>query len=100
MATSPGYKVAYDEINNGANDVATSGSVIGPYDDVRTDVLDAEISMFTEGVSPAAAVKAAAQSVNSSISSYNSRLTPRNRPAAWPRVGATPRRISRRRSGD
>ena len=73
-ATEPGYKVAYNEINNGTNDAATSGSVIGPYADVRTDVLNAEISMYTQGVSPAAAVKAAAQSVNSSISSYNSRL--------------------------
>jgi len=74
-ATSPGYKVAYNEINNGANDAATSGSVIGPYADVRTDVLNAENSMYTQGVKPAAAVNAAAQSVNSSISSYNSRLS-------------------------
>jgi sn-glycerol 3-phosphate transport system substrate-binding protein len=74
-ATSPGYKVAYDEINNGANDAATSGSVIGPYADVRTDVLNAEISMYTQGVSPAAAVKAAAQSVNNTLSNYNSRLS-------------------------
>ena len=74
-ATSPGYKVAYNEINNGANDAATSGSVIGPYADVRTDVLNAENSMYTQGVKPAAAVKTAAQSVNSSISSYNSRLS-------------------------
>jgi ABC-type glycerol-3-phosphate transport system substrate-binding protein len=74
-ATSPGYKVAYDEINNGANDAATSGSVIGPYADVRTDVLNAEISMYTQGVSPAAAVKAAAQSVNNTLSNYNGRLS-------------------------
>ena len=60
--------MAYNEINNGANDAATSGSVIGPYADVRTDVLNAEISMYTQGVKPAAAVKAAAQNVNSSIS--------------------------------
>jgi sn-glycerol 3-phosphate transport system substrate-binding protein len=73
--TSPGYKVAYNEINNGSNDAATSGSVIGPYADVRTDVLNAEISMYTQGVRPAAAVKAAAQSVNNTISSYNSRLS-------------------------
>ena len=72
-ATNPGYKVAYNEINNGANTPATSGSVIGPYADVRTDVLNAEISMYTQGVSPAAAVKAAAQNVNSTISNYNSR---------------------------
>src|SRR5580704_6472904 len=73
-ATSPGYKVAYDEINNGVNSPATSGSVIGPYADVRTDVLNAEISMYTQGVRPSAAVKSAAQNVNSTISSYNSRL--------------------------
>jgi sn-glycerol 3-phosphate transport system substrate-binding protein len=74
-ATSPGYKVAYNEINNGTNDAATSGSVIGPYADVRTDVLNAENSMYTQGVKPAAAVKAAASSVNSTISNYNSRLS-------------------------
>jgi sn-glycerol 3-phosphate transport system substrate-binding protein len=73
-ATDPGYKVAYNEINNGVNDAATSGSVIGPYEDVRTDVVNAEISMFTGGVSPSAAVKTAEANVNSTISSYNSRL--------------------------
>ena len=41
-ATDPGYKVAYNEINNGVNTPATSGSVIGPYADVRTDVVNAE----------------------------------------------------------
>ena len=57
-ATNPGYKVAYNEINSGVNSAATSGSVIGPYADVRTDVLNAEISMYTQGVRPAAAVVA------------------------------------------
>ncbi len=73
-ATAPGYKVAYNEINNGVNSPATSGSVIGPYADVRTDVLNAEISMYTGGVSPSNAVKAAQTNVNNTISSYNSRL--------------------------
>jgi sn-glycerol 3-phosphate transport system substrate-binding protein len=72
--TNPGYKVAYNEINNGANTPATSGSVIGPYADVRNDVLNAEISMYTGGVKPAAAVKSASQNVTSTISEYNSRL--------------------------
>jgi sn-glycerol 3-phosphate transport system substrate-binding protein len=73
-ATEPGYKVAYNEINNGANTPATSGSVIGPYADVRTDVLNAEISMYTGGVSAANAVKTAQTNVDNTISSYNSRL--------------------------
>jgi sn-glycerol 3-phosphate transport system substrate-binding protein len=73
-ATNPGYKVAYNEINNGANTPATSGSVIGPYAQVRTNILNAEISMYTGGVSPSKAVRSAEQNVNSTISSYNSRL--------------------------
>jgi sn-glycerol 3-phosphate transport system substrate-binding protein len=73
-ATSPGYKVAYNEINNGINTPATQGSVIGPYADVRTAVQNAELSMYTNGVSAANAVKTAEQNVNSVITSYNSRL--------------------------
>jgi sn-glycerol 3-phosphate transport system substrate-binding protein len=73
-ATQPGYKVAYNQINNGANTPATQGSVIGPYADVRTDVVNAEISMYTQGVSPSKAVSTAESSVNQTISSYNSRL--------------------------
>jgi sn-glycerol 3-phosphate transport system substrate-binding protein len=73
-ATSPGYKVAYDEVNKGVNSPATSGSVIGPYADVRTDVLNAEISMYTQGVKPAKAVSTAEQNVNTTISDYNGRL--------------------------
>jgi sn-glycerol 3-phosphate transport system substrate-binding protein len=72
--TEPGYKVAYNEINNGVNSPATAGSVIGPYADVRTDVVNAEISMYTGGVSPATAVKTAEQNVNSTMQDYNSRL--------------------------
>jgi sn-glycerol 3-phosphate transport system substrate-binding protein len=72
--TNPGYKVAYNEINNGINTPATQGSVIGPYADMRTAVQNAEISMYTSGVSAASAVKTAEQNVNTTISSYNSRL--------------------------
>jgi sn-glycerol 3-phosphate transport system substrate-binding protein len=73
-ATNPGYKVAYNEINNGVNSPATSGSVIGPYADVRTDVLNAEISMYTQGVAPSKALSNAQSTVNSTISGYNGRL--------------------------
>ena len=72
--SSPGYKVAYNEINNGVNDPATQGSVIGPYADVRTDVVNAEISMYTQGVAPSKAVSTAQNNVNQTLSSYNSRL--------------------------
>jgi sn-glycerol 3-phosphate transport system substrate-binding protein len=72
--TQPGYKVAYNQILNGVNDAATQGSVIGPYADVRTDVVNAEISMYTQGVAPAKAVSTAQSNVNQTILSYNSRL--------------------------
>jgi sn-glycerol 3-phosphate transport system substrate-binding protein len=73
-ATEPGYKIAYDEINDGVNSAATSGSIIGPYDNVRTDELNAEISMYTQGVSPAKAVANAQSSIDQSIAQYNGRL--------------------------
>jgi sn-glycerol 3-phosphate transport system substrate-binding protein len=73
-AANPGYKVAYDEINNGVNSAATSGSVIGPYGDVRIDFLNAEESMYTGGVSPAKALANAKKSANATISTYNQRL--------------------------
>jgi sn-glycerol 3-phosphate transport system substrate-binding protein len=73
-ATDPGYKVAYNEVNNGVNSAATSGSVIGPYDDVRTDVANAEASMYTSGVSPSKAVSNAAAAVSQTIAGYNGRL--------------------------
>jgi sn-glycerol 3-phosphate transport system substrate-binding protein len=72
--SDPGYKVAYDEINDGVNDVATSGSVIGPYVDLRTNVLDAEESMYTAGVSPTTALANAAKAANTTLSQYNQRL--------------------------
>jgi sn-glycerol 3-phosphate transport system substrate-binding protein len=73
-ATQPGYKVAYNQINNGVNSPATAGSVIGPYADVRTDVANAEISMYTQGVSPSKAVSTAQTNVDQTIAGYNSRL--------------------------
>ena len=72
--TTPGYKVAYDQLNNGVNDPATSGSVIGPYADVRADILNAEQAMFTNGVTPKAAVSQALNAVNATIANYDQRL--------------------------
>jgi sn-glycerol 3-phosphate transport system substrate-binding protein len=73
-ATTPGFKVAFDEIENGANTLATAGSVIGPYADVRTDILNAEIAMYTTSVSPAKTLSNALSAVNTTLAGYNSRL--------------------------
>lgn len=72
--TDPYFKVAYEQLVNGPTTKATTGAVIGPYATVRKDVLDAEESMYQQGVSPAKALKAALQQANSAISSYNQRL--------------------------
>lgn len=73
-ATDPGYKVAYEQLLGGADTAATAGSVIGPYADVRVDVLNAEENMYAGKVTPSEALKEALTAVNGTMSSYNQRL--------------------------
>lgn len=73
-ASEPAFKVAYDQLTKGATSAATAGAVIGPYEQVRTDELDAQETMYLQGVSPEAALRAAATSVDSTIAQYNQRL--------------------------
>jgi sn-glycerol 3-phosphate transport system substrate-binding protein len=70
-AQNPGYKVGYDQLLKGANNVATAGSVIGPYKAVLDAIRDAENTMFLEGKNPNAAVKAAASAGTAAIVDYN-----------------------------
>jgi sn-glycerol 3-phosphate transport system substrate-binding protein len=74
-AKEPGYKVAYDQLISGADDIATQGPVIGAYQAVRDAVLAGEQEMFTQGKSPAAALKSAAQQSDAAMQEYNSRVT-------------------------
>jgi sn-glycerol 3-phosphate transport system substrate-binding protein len=74
-AKNPGYKVAYDQLIAGANDVATQGPVIGAYQGVRDSVLAGEQEMFTQGKTPEAALKSAASQADSQMQDYNSRIT-------------------------
>jgi len=73
-AKNPGYKVAYDQLVTGVNNVATSGPVIGAYKGVRDAVITAEKSMFTQGVKPKAALGAAKSNANSAMQEYNTRV--------------------------
>ena len=73
-ATSPYFKVAYEQLVNGKTTPASAGAVVGPFPDVRTAMLNAEQSMYTQGVSPSKALTNAEQQVNSIIQSYNNRL--------------------------
>jgi sn-glycerol 3-phosphate transport system substrate-binding protein len=74
-AQNPGYKVAYDQLISGANDIATQGPVIGAYQGVRDSVLAGEQEMFTQGKSPSDALKHAASQADSQMQEYNSRVT-------------------------
>jgi sn-glycerol 3-phosphate transport system substrate-binding protein len=73
-AANPGYEVAYNQLLKGATTPATAGAVIGAYADVNTDIINAEISMFTNGVSPRKALANAASSADATIAAYNQRL--------------------------
>jgi sn-glycerol 3-phosphate transport system substrate-binding protein len=73
-AKVPGYKVAYDQLISGADDIATQGPVIGAYQAVRDAVLAGEQEMFTQGKSPAAALKSVATQSDSAMQDYNSRV--------------------------
>jgi sn-glycerol 3-phosphate transport system substrate-binding protein len=70
----PYYKVAYTSITSAPQSYATSGPVIGPFADVRTALASAEASMFVNGTSPEAALKAASAASDAAITSYDQRL--------------------------
>jgi sn-glycerol 3-phosphate transport system substrate-binding protein len=70
----PGFKVAYDEVNEGAENTATAGPVIGDYKAVRDALESAESKMYLENLSPEDAITQAAEEANKAIESYNSRL--------------------------
>ena len=71
----PGYKVAYDQLISGVDDIATQGPVIGAYQAVRDAVLAGEQQMFTQGKNPEAALKSAASEADRAMQEYNSRVT-------------------------
>jgi sn-glycerol 3-phosphate transport system substrate-binding protein len=73
-ASEPAFKIAYEQLQNGANSAATAGAVVGPFEQVRSDELDAQETMYLQGVSPKVALANAAKAVNATIASYNQRL--------------------------
>jgi sn-glycerol 3-phosphate transport system substrate-binding protein len=73
-ATSPQFKVAYTQLISGVLSPATAGAVLGPYDTVRTAIVNAENSMFVNGVAPAKALSQAQAASNALITTYNQRV--------------------------
>ena len=70
----PGYRVAYDQLLAGVENVATAGPVIGDYVGVRKGVSDALASMFSQGTDAATALTQAAQAGDAAIEEYNGRI--------------------------
>ena len=70
----PAYRVAYDQLLAGVENVATAGPVIGDYVGVRKAVSDALSSMFIQGTDPAAALTQAAKAGDAAIEEYNARI--------------------------
>jgi len=73
-AQNPGFKVAYNQLLNGPNTLATSGSVIGANKPVRDAVRDAMNTMYIDGKDPKAALTTAAQNATAAIDDYNTRI--------------------------
>jgi len=73
-AKTPEYKVAYDQLVTGVNNVATAGPVFGAYDDVRDTVVNSITAMLTSGTDPKTALHQAATKANEQIAAYNARI--------------------------
>lgn len=73
-AAQPEFRVAYDQLLTGVNNVATAGPVIGPYAEVRETVVNALTRMLTQGVDPKVALTSAADTADDQIESYNARV--------------------------
>ena len=74
-AQNPGFKVAYDQLLGGRDTVATVG--VGHRQQqgrARRRCATRVNSMFLEGTSPKAAVKAAVDGATAAIDDYNSRI--------------------------
>ncbi len=70
-ADKPGYKVAFDQLVSGVDNVATAGPVIGDYKGVRDAMTDALEAFLVESTSPADALADAKRDADQRIQAYN-----------------------------
>lgn len=73
-AAKPGYKVAYDQIASGAENVATAGPVIGDYLGVRKAVQDMLEAILGSREPVDGALRKAVAAADRAIAAYNDRL--------------------------
>lgn len=73
-AELPGFKVAYDQLLTGPNNVATAGPVIGDYDGVRDAVKQGFELLVSGSQKSKAALKTAKREADSVVQEYNERI--------------------------
>lgn len=71
-ADDPRYRVAYDQLVSGENDVVANSPALGPMRAVRAETAGA-VARVLDGEDPQAALSAAADASNALIESYNER---------------------------
>ncbi len=71
---SPQFRVAFDQLQAGQTNVASSGSVLGAYKDVRDAIINGMEQMLLQGKDPGAALADAAKASDDLIKQYNDRL--------------------------
>lgn len=73
-ADSPEYRVGWDQLQQGPIDAATSGALIGPYQEVRDAIVNGLTAMLTTDTSPEEALAAAQAEADAAIEDYNRRI--------------------------
>ncbi len=73
-AEIPGYKVAFDQLLTGPNNLATAGPIIGDYTGVQNAVRESWQRMLSGGSTPKEAIKEAAKNSDAAMQEYNSRV--------------------------
>jgi sn-glycerol 3-phosphate transport system substrate-binding protein len=73
-AEVPGFRIAYQQLVESADNEATAGPVMGDLFGVRTVIEEAENRMFLEDQDPAEALSNAADAANEIIREYNERI--------------------------
>jgi sn-glycerol 3-phosphate transport system substrate-binding protein len=72
-AQRPDFRVAFDQLQRGADNTATAGPVIGAMEPVRDAIVNAEEKIF-QGGDPLAALTGAVSTANTAIGDYESRV--------------------------
>ncbi len=72
-ATTPAYKVAYNQVLNTSPSLATAGAVAGPLAQIETNITNG-LTAMSNGTSAAAALASTVSASNAALASYNSRV--------------------------